>query len=118
MAVRRSVAGVDWIQQVQCCISATRAAAAAQAEPTVTIGGAYVDGGEQRLADGRMVTVNEGSCGRLAKVVSTILLTVGCGWLGRAVARWPACGVGSGGTTVAAADQAREEAVDEETEEE
>ena len=39
VAVRRSVSDVKWIQQVQSCISAALVRFAAQAEPTVAIGG-------------------------------------------------------------------------------
>ena len=71
-----------------------------RAEPTATVGEANVDGGEQRLADGMTVALSEESGARLAGVVSTLLSTVDCGGLGRAVA-------GSGGATeVATSDQA------------
>ena len=91
VAARRSVADVDWIQQVQSCIGATLVRSAAQAEPTVTVTiGANVDGGECQLTEGVMNAVSEGSGGRLADVVSTTLSTVDCGRLGRAVARWRA----------------------------
>ena len=70
-------------------LTAARAAAAAQAEPTVTIGWVNVDGGEWRLADGTTVGASEEGGGRLADVVSTLLSTVdrivvssGVRWLG------------------------------------
>ena len=44
VAVRRSVSDVKWIQQVQSCISAALVWSAAQAEPTMTMGGGMLMG--------------------------------------------------------------------------
>ena len=45
VAVRRSVADVDWIQQVQSCVGAALVRSAAYAEPIMTSGGGNDDGG-------------------------------------------------------------------------
>ena len=115
VAVKRGVADVDWIQQVQSCISVALVRSAAQAEPTVTSGRANDDGDERQLADGRANAASGRSDARLADAVSTILSTMDC----KEVEHAAACGVGSGGAaTVAVADQAREEAAGGQTKEE
>ena len=90
VAVRRSVADVDWIQPTQSCISAALVRSAAQAEPTVISGGANDDGDERQLTDGVANAASDRSGARLADAMSTISSTIDCEKLEHAVARWRA----------------------------
>ena len=90
VAVRRSVSDVEWIQQVQSCISAALVRSAAQAEPTVTIGGADVDGGACQLTEGVMNAASNCRDERLTDVLSMMLSTMHRVRVGHVVAQWRA----------------------------
>ena len=112
VAVRRSVADVDWILQVQNVISAANVRSTTQAESAMTIGRGSVVSGEGQQIDSAMAAVGNGNGSGTACVLSTVLSMDHR--VRRAVHVSVACGVGSSGaTTVAAADQATEEAAAE-----
>ena len=119
MAVRRGVADVDWIQQVQSIVGTASldVGPTTQAKLAMAIGRGSVIIGEAYQIGRAMAVVGGGNDSTAAYVVSTVLSMthrVGSsmpwlgdvrGWLGRH-------------HKVAAAGQAREGAVDEETKEE
>ena len=93
VAVRRSVADVDWIQQVQSCVSATLAKSTAQADDggvDEEDDGMNGDGGGRQMRNGVARAASDAGFARLANSVSTILSTSGCENVERAVARWRA----------------------------
>ena len=95
VAVRRSVADVDWIQQVQSCVSATLAKLTAQADEGGVDeddhdDGTNGDGGGRQMANGVARAASDAGFARFADSVSTILSTLDCEEVERAVARWRA----------------------------
>ena len=97
VAVRRSVADVDWIQQAPSCVGAALdlARSTAQADDGGVDEdddghGANGDGGGRQMANGVARAASDAGFARLADSVSKIWSTSDCETVERAVARWRA----------------------------
>ena len=86
VAVRRSVADVDWIQQVQNVIGAANVRSTTQAESAMAIGRGDVINGEGQQIDSAMAAMGEGNDSGTACVLSMVLSMAHR--VRHAVARW------------------------------